>query len=68
MSLCKEILSLDDIASMYRVSRRYARDFLTKQPGFPPQAAGSTKKNPVWLEDALRSYMRGESRTNLAQN
>lgn len=67
MSLHTELVSLSDIAEMYRVTRRYARDFLVKKPGFPPPANGSTRKNPVWLESSLRQYMRGECRTDLAQ-
>jgi hypothetical protein len=58
------LLSLDDIAAMYRVSRRYARDFLTKKPEFPKPAPGSTKKKPLWTEDAIRSFLSPESRTN----
>ena len=68
VSLKQEIITIDDIAKMYMVSRRYARDVLTKKPGFPPPANGSTKMKPIWLEEHLRQYMVGESRTNPAQS
>ena len=67
MNLHQELVSLTDIAVMYRVTRRYARDFLVKKPGFPKPAEGSTRKNPVWLEASLREYMSGKSRTDLAK-
>lgn len=67
MRLHQELLTIDDIAGMYRVSRRYARDFLVKKQGFPAPTNGSTRKNPLWLEGQLRDYMTGECRTNLAQ-
>jgi hypothetical protein len=62
------LLSLDDVASMYRVTRRYARDYLVKTPGFPAPVAGSTRKNPLWLEDKLKEYMLETSRTELAHS
>ena len=61
-----ELLSLDEVASMYRVTRRYARDYLVKTPGFPAPVQGSSRKNPLWLEEQLRQYMLEKSRTNLA--
>lgn len=33
--MTEELLDLSDIANLYRVSRRYARDVLVKSPGFP---------------------------------
>lgn len=57
------LLSLDDIAAMYRVSRRYARDCLTKKPEFPKPAPGTTKKKPLWTEDAIRAFLSPKSRT-----
>lgn len=52
-----KLYSLDDIAKLYRVSRRHARDVLVKQPGFPPQAPGTSSKIPLWLEDDLEDYL-----------
>ena len=61
-----KLLSLDEVASMYRVTRRYARDSLVKTPGFPAPVPGSTRKNPLWLEEQLKQYMLDKSRTELA--
>jgi len=43
-----ELLTIDDIAKLYKCSRRTARDSITKQPWFPPEAAGSSKKFKRW--------------------
>jgi len=51
-----DLLTLDDIASMWKCSRRHARDVLVKLAEFPPQAPGSTVKNPVWLRSEIRAY------------
>lgn len=56
-----QLLDLDDIAKLYRVSRRHARDVLVKQPGFPKPAPGSSPKIPLWLEDEIRAYVRRKS-------
>jgi hypothetical protein len=58
------LLSIDEIAAMYRVSRRYARDHLVKKPEFPKPAPGTTKKKPLWTEDAIRAFISPESRTS----
>lgn len=56
-----ELLDLDDIAKLYRVSRRHARDVLVKQPGFPKQAPGTSSKIPLWHADKIRAYIAEES-------
>ena len=45
-----EMMSLEDIAAMWKVPRDYARDVLVKQEGFPPMAPGSTRKFQRWLK------------------
>ena len=55
-----KLLTLDDIAAMWQVSRAYARDTLVKMPGFPAPAPGSTRKQPRWLASAVEAYLRGE--------
>ncbi len=55
--MSSELLDLDDIAVLYRCSRRHARDVLTKLVGFPPVAPGSTQRNPLWLRTEVRAYM-----------
>lgn len=52
-----ELLDLDDIATLYRCSRRHARDVLTKLVGFPQVAPGSTQRNPLWLRTEVRAFM-----------
>lgn len=56
-----ELLDLDDIARLYRVSRRHARDVLVKQPGFPKPAPGSSPKIPLWHAEKIRAYIAEES-------
>lgn len=51
------LLTVDDIAAIYQVNRRYARDFTVKLPGFPDPAPGSTEKKPRWLESDVRSFI-----------
>ncbi len=55
-----EILTLDDIAHMYKVTRERARDTIVKQPGFPPIAPGSTWRLPRWVGVEVRAYIRRE--------
>jgi hypothetical protein len=65
--MTEELLTLDDIAALYRISRTHARDTLTKKPGFPQRVPGSTRAKPLWLREAIMGYMRNiphESRTN----
>lgn len=51
-----DLLTLDDIAAMWRCSRRHARDVVVKGAGFPDPAPGSTVKNPVWLTVEVRAF------------
>lgn len=51
------LLDLDDIAKLYRVSRRHARDFLVKQPGFPARVPASSSKIPLWSADEIQAYV-----------
>ena len=52
-----ELLNLGDIASLYRCSRRHARDVITKLIGFPELAPGSTPRNPLWLRTEVRAFL-----------
>jgi hypothetical protein len=66
----EELLTLDDIASMYRCTRRHARDVIVKVVGFPPFAPGSTQRNPLWLRVEVRAFLHRKpvkTRTNPAQ-
>jgi hypothetical protein len=56
-----ELMDLNDIAKLYRVSRRHARDVLVKQPGFPPPAPGTSVRIPLWLKKDLEDYLSGKT-------
>lgn len=53
-----ELITLDDIAKMYRTSRRWARDVIVKTPGFPPIAPGSSPRKPLWLVEDIQDFLR----------
>lgn len=55
-----ELMNIDDIAALYRVSRRHARDVLVKQPGFPAPAPGTSSKIPLWSAAKIRAYIAEE--------
>ncbi len=65
-----ELLTLEDIAALYRCSYRHARDVIVKLVGFPELAPGSTPRHPLWLRIEVQAYLRrkpAKSRTNPAQ-
>ena len=65
-----ELLTLDELAEMYRCSRRHARDVITKLVGFPEIAPGSTARNPRWLRVEVKAFLYRKPanlRTNPAQ-
>jgi hypothetical protein len=59
-----EMLSLDDIAALWKVPRDYARDVLVKQEGFPAPAPGSTRKFQRWLRRDVELFAVGEFHAN----
>lgn len=61
-----EILTLDDIAELYKVKRQQARDFIVKQPGFPAMVPGSSHRLPRWLKSDVMSYIRRKHRADSA--
>ena len=52
-----DLLTIDDIAALYKVSRWQARDQIVKTPGFPSPAPGTTWKKPRWLADDVRQFL-----------
>ena len=52
-----KLLTIDDLASLYCVSRRYARDKLVKDPDFPPPAFNRSQKMRRWLESDVLSHL-----------
>lgn len=55
-----EMMSIEDIAAMWKVPRDYARDVLVKIDGFPEPAPGSTRKFQRWLRQQVEAFARGE--------
>lgn len=56
-----EMLSVEDIAALWKVPKQYARDKLVKQEGFPAPAPGSTRKFQRWLRSHVEAFARGET-------
>ncbi len=52
-----EMMSVDDIAEMWKCEREYARDVLVKQAGFPEPAPGSTKKFQRWRKSDVLAFL-----------
>ena len=55
--MTEELMDLADIATLYKCSRRHARDVITKEVRFPAIAPGSTPRNPLWLRTEVRAYL-----------
>lgn len=51
-----ELLTIEDIARMWRCSTRHARDVLVKMPGFPDPSPGSTPRHRVWTAREVRDF------------
>lgn len=51
-----DLMTIEDIARMWRCSVRHARDALVKLPGFPPPAPGSGPKHRVWVSREVRDF------------
>lgn len=59
-AILERLIDLDDVAEIWKCSRRHARDVLTKLPDFPPPARGSTMRHPVWLRSRVLAFAAGE--------
>ena len=55
------LLTLDDITAMIKLSRYHVRDVVVKQPGFPAPAPGTGTRKPRWNESAVRKFFSGKS-------
>lgn len=56
-----DLLTVADVAQIYHVSTRTAREVVIRHPGFPKPIPASTKRNPVWLRERIEAYIRGDS-------
>ncbi len=54
-----EMMSVEDIAALWKCEREYARDVLVKKPGFPAPAPGSTRKFQRWSKQAVLVFLSG---------
>lgn len=64
-----ELLTIQDIADLFRCNYRTARDIKVKLAGFPPPVPGSSPRIPLWLRSKVRAFLHGKSenvRTNPA--
>lgn len=61
-----DLLTLDDIAALWKVTRGYAQRYLVKRPEFPEPAPGSTRKRPRWRAQDVRAFIGG--RESLTKN
>lgn len=57
-----EMMSIEDIAAMWKVPRDYALNVLVKQEGFPDPAPGSTRKFRRWLRRDVERFAVGDER------
>jgi hypothetical protein len=55
-----DLLTLDDLAELWKVSREYAQRYLVKRPEFPEPAPGSTRKKPRWRSNDVRTFIGGQ--------
>lgn len=55
--MTEELLTLDDIAALYRCCRRHARDVTTKLKGFPEVAPGATTRNPLYIRAEVHAFV-----------
>lgn len=54
-----DLLTVDDIAELWKVEREYALRYLVKRPEFPDPAPGSTRKRRRWRAEDVQAFIRG---------
>ena len=55
-----ELLTIQDIADLYRCSYTTARDQKVKLIGFPARVQGSSERKPLWLKSQVRAFIHGK--------
>lgn len=55
-----DLMDLEEIAALWRVSRDHARDRIVRLPGFPPPIPGSTQKTRLWMRSKVTAFLNGE--------
>ena len=56
--MTEELLTIDDIAALYKLDRKQVRDSVVKTPGVPAFAPGTTWRKPRWLASDVRRFLR----------
>lgn len=52
-----DVMTLDDVARLFGVSRKHARDKLVKSPDFPQKIRSSSPRKPLWLRATILEFM-----------
>lgn len=52
-----EILTIDDIAEMYKVKRTYARDKVVSRPDFPRPSLALSQKMKRWNREDVERWL-----------
>ena len=55
-----ELLTIQDLANLFRCTYRCARDIKVKLVGFPKPAPGSSARIPLWLRSEVRAFLHGK--------
>lgn len=50
------LLTIDEIAAMFKLSRNYVRDKLVKRPAFPRPSISLSQKARRWDRNAVESW------------
>ncbi len=59
------LLTIDDISQMVKLSRTYTLNVIVKQPDFPSPVIG--KRKPRWDAAAINRYFKFPQKANTAQ-
>ena len=55
-----DLLTLDDIAALWKVTRDHAQRYIVRLPEFPDPAPGSTRKNKRWRASDVQAFLEAE--------
>lgn len=58
--MTEELLTIDDIAALYKCSRVYARDKLVKRPGFPRPSLALSQKMKRWMRGDVEAWLESQ--------
>jgi hypothetical protein len=52
-----ELLTIEDIAKLWKKEPQWVQRYLVKRPGFPPPVPGSTRKTRRWKPQDVERYL-----------